>query len=136
MSQKICKRLSILNTQYYSFKHLRRADCGSGTMLGMGLVIVICSMLVVCATLGAILVQKHRAYALANASAISGAVAMRNMQDDACQVAERTAKANNGKIESCVEKDDDVLISLSMPLRLPMVNKINVTARAGLIDCD
>ncbi|RFT30526.1 pilus assembly protein TadE, partial [Gardnerella vaginalis] len=25
--------------------------------------------------------------------------------------------------------------SLSVPLRLPMVNKINVTARAGLIDC-
>lgn len=135
MSQKICKRLSILNTQYYSFKHLRRADCGSGTMLGIGLVTAICSMLVLCAVIGSILVSKHRAYALANAAAISGAVAIQNMQGDACKIAQNTARANNAKIESCVEKDNDISLKLSVPLHLPMANSISVSAKAGLVDC-
>ena len=133
MSQKRTRRLKL---QCFSSKHLRRADCGSGTMLGIGLVLLICSMLVICAIIGSILVQKHRAYALANAAAISGAVALKNMQNNACDVAFNIANANNAKIESCTEKEDDILLKLSVPLHLPMASKITVSARAGLVDCD
>lgn len=133
MNQKRAKRLI---TQCLEAKHLHGADCGSGTMLGIGLVTAICSILVLCAVIGTILVSKHRAYALANAAAISGAVALKNMQNNACDVAFNIANANNAKIESCTEKEDDILLKLSVPLHLPMASKITVSARAGLVDCD
>ena len=129
------KRTKRLITQCFCFKHLNGVDCGSGTMLGIGLVTAICSMLVLCAVIGSILVSKHRAYALANAAAISGAVAIQNMQGDACKIAQNTARANNAKIESCVEKDNDISLKLSVPLHLPMANSISVSAKAGLVDC-
>ncbi|MFU0549180.1 Rv3654c family TadE-like protein [Gardnerella piotii] len=132
MSQKRAKRLI---TQCLETKHSRGADCGSGTMLGIGLVTAICSILVLCAVIGTILVSKHRAYALANASAISGAVAIQNMYGDACKIAQNTATANNAKIESCVEKDNDVSLKLSVPLHVPMASRITVSAKAGLVDC-
>lgn len=113
-----------------------KADCGSGTVLGIVLVIAVCVMLVISAILGHVLSVKHQAYAVATAAALSGASALQRMEPNACRAASRTVVSSRLKMKFCTSTKDDVTVRVTAPLNIPFAPSVEVAARAGLEDCD
>lgn len=116
-------------------KKSRKADCGSGTALGIMLVIAVCLMLVFSTILGHVLSSKHQAYAVATASALSGASALQRMETHVCNAAARTVTSSHAILKSCASTHDDVTVRVAVPLHIPFAPSVEVVARAGLEDC-
>lgn len=118
-------------------KCLHRADDGSGTMLGIGLIIVVCSMLILSVNIGYVLVEKHRVHAVASSAALSGARVLQKMDgNNECAIAQSIISANGITMESCKSENDDVTLKVNLQTRIPFIPKIVETVKAGLISCD
>ncbi|WP_422111981.1 Rv3654c family TadE-like protein [Gardnerella sp. DNF00497B] len=117
-------------------KRCKGIDCGSGTMLGIMLVIAVCSILVLSAILCNVLGAKHQAYAVATSAALSGASALQRMEDNACEVVARTVASSNAFLKSCNSTSNDVTVRISVGLNIPFASNVEVSARAGLEDCN
>ena len=119
---------------YFARKRCGAVDCGSGTMLGIMLVIAVCLMLVFSTILGHVLSSKHQAYAVATASALSGASALQRMETHVCNAAARTVTSSHAILKSCASTHDDVTVRVAVPLQIPFAPSVEVVARAGLED--
>lgn len=119
-----------------SINRINSADCGSGTVLGIMLVIAVCAMLVLSAIFGHVLSAKHQANAVATAAALSGASALQRMEPNACEFATRTVTSSRATLKSCVSTADEVSVSVTVPLNIPFASSLEASARAGLENCD
>ena len=117
-------------------KWVHRADDGSGTILGVGLIIIVCSMLILSANIGYILIEKHRVHAVSSSAVLSGVKVLQKLEGDACDVVKNIVNANNVTIESCKSENDDVTITVSVQTKIPFIPKIVDTVKAGLVSCD
>lgn len=117
-------------------KRSSEMDCGSGTVLGIMLVIAVCTMLVLSAILGHVLSSKHQAYAVATAAALSGASSLQRMENNACDAASRTVSSSRAILKSCTSTKDDVTVRVTLPLNIPFASSVEVAAKAGLENCD
>lgn len=85
--------------------------------------------------LGHVLSSKHQAYAVATASALSGASALQRMETHVCNAAARTVTSSHAILKSCASTHDDVTVRVAVPLQIPFAPSVEVVARAGLEDC-
>lgn len=117
-------------------KRGKRVDCGSGTALGILLVVTVCSMLVFLAVLGHVLSAKHQAHEIATAAALSGASVLQRMETHACEAASRTVTASKATVQSCSETRDEVAVRVEVALNIPFAKSVSAAARAGLEACE
>lgn len=120
----------------FARKKSNKADCGSGTALGVMLVIAVCSMLAVAAILGHVLSARHQAYTVATAAALSGASALQRMENNPCEFSTRTVTSSHAILKSCKSAKDEVTVSVTVPLNIPLAPSVEASARAALEDCD
>lgn len=116
---------------------LHRQDRGSGTVLAVGIVIMVISILMTASCVGYVLIEKHHAHAVATVAALAGASALQSSgnTENECAIVGQAVHVNGGLLESCVVEHHDVTVRVSMPLSLIGVSKVSVAARAGLENC-
>lgn len=114
-----------------------KGDRGSGTLLGVGLVLVLSLFLGSISVLGKVIVTQSKAQtasdlsALAGASAFSGAMAA----SSPCSVVEVVATKNSAQVESCVSIGSDVVVEVSVASGVPLYPKISSRSKAGPASC-
>lgn len=93
-------------------------DRGSGTVVAVGLIGLVASLLVVAVLLAAAVLAVHRARGAADLAAIGAArtVLLGGDQGRACREAAALVEANNADMESCSVRGDDVSVEASVPL--------------------
>ncbi|MDO5698126.1 MAG: hypothetical protein Q4G51_09145 [Dermatophilus congolensis] len=91
---------------------------GSGTVIAVGVIGLIASLIVVVALVGAAVLAAHRARAAADLAAIGAArtVLLGGDQGRACREAVSLVKANNAAMDSCSVHGSDVTVAASVPL--------------------
>jgi secretion/DNA translocation related TadE-like protein len=104
-------------------------DRGSGTVFALAL-----SMLVVLAVTagfvgGLAVVARHRAEAAADLAALAGAAAVPTGTVDACAQADRVARANGGRLDSCTVAGQVVEVQVAHDLRLGRLGAGTAVAR-------
>jgi secretion/DNA translocation related TadE-like protein len=108
---------------------------GAGTVLALGIVAVLASLLLVCAALGAAVLARHRAAGAADLAALAAADRSVGRADGPpCLAAERAATANDAALTACrVEWDGSVSVEVSVPLPRPWqrLGTARARARAG-----
>lgn len=116
--------------------YLKRADEAAGSIIGVMLVMVVCSLLALAATAGYVIGQKNRTQSVATVAALSAMRMIEHLEDDqACAMAQTVVLANNATLDSCVATDDEVKVRVSMSLAIPLVTKVSYEATAGFADC-
>ena len=110
-------------------------DEGAGTVLAVGLVAVLGSLVLACATLGAAVVSRHRAASAADLAALAGADrAMGRAAGEPCQAAASVARVNATELTSCrVGADGSVTVSVQVSLPSPWttLGPAEARSRAG-----
>ena len=48
----------------------------------------------------------------------------------------RAAAENDAQLESCAVEGDDIVVTVSVPLRLPFMSRVSQRSRAGPISCE
>jgi secretion/DNA translocation related TadE-like protein len=115
----------------------RRASCdsGSGTVLALGLVAVLASLVLVCAALGAAIVARHRAAAAADLAALAAADrSLGRAPGVPCAVAGEVTQANDARLTGCrVDGDGSVIVRVRVRLPAPWarLGVAEAAARAG-----
>ncbi|WP_291314349.1 Rv3654c family TadE-like protein [Corynebacterium sp. UBA2622] len=98
-------------------------DEGYATVTSAGIIAAVVSLLLVVAGLGARVVDTHRARGAADLAAVAAATAL-YQGFDPCRAAERTARDNGARMESCTEHPPDVVVTARVGSR-------SASARAG-----
>lgn len=115
----------------------RRAphESGSGTVLALGLVAVLASLVLVCVALGAAVVARHRAAAAADLAALAGADrSLGRVPGVPCAAADSAARANDAQLTGCrVDGDGSVMVNVQVRLPAPWarLGVAQAAARAG-----
>ncbi|MDP9219170.1 MAG: flp pilus-assembly TadE/G-like family protein [Actinomycetota bacterium] len=95
------------------------SDEGAGTVLAVGLVAMLGSLVLACAALGAAVVSRHRAASAADLAALAGSDrALGRATGEPCQAAASVARANATQLTSC-RVDADGSVTVSVQVRLP-----------------
>ncbi|MBT1177652.1 flp pilus-assembly TadE/G-like family protein [Bifidobacterium callimiconis] len=111
------------------------ADEGSGTVVGVGLVLMVGVLLTAILALGNVLHCKTVAGTAADSAALAGATALYDSAGDPCTVAKRLAKKNRATLETCRTLDEDVIVTVRVKTRVPLVGDVHTSARAGPKNC-
>lgn len=118
---------------------LHRSDKGSGTVVGVALVMVAATLVSVMSGAGHVAVRHAQARSAADLAAFSAALAWRNGRRDPCSLAGAVAEGNNASMVSCHMEGEhmgDVEMSVTMHVDVPLVSKVVASARAGPSACD
>ena len=111
---------------------LMQSDEGSGTMACVMLIALAAALIATVA-----LLCRSRARSAADATALSAASAYwSGGASDPCAVGRRAAAENDAQLESCVVEGDDIVVTVSVPLRLPFMSRVSQRSRAGPISCE
>ncbi|WP_158214206.1 Rv3654c family TadE-like protein [Bifidobacterium vansinderenii] len=113
----------------------RFSDEGSGTVAGVGLILMVGVLLGAILALGNVLHCKTVAGTAADSAALAGATALYESAGDPCAVAKRLAKKNHATLETCRTLDEDVIVTVRVKTRIPLVADVRTAARAGPKDC-
>jgi secretion/DNA translocation related TadE-like protein len=110
-------------------------DGGAGTVLALGLVAVLASVLLLGAALGAAVLARHRAAAAADLAALAAADrSVGRASGPACATAARVAVTNDALLVGCrVAADGSVLVEVRVELPPPWgrLGTASARARAG-----
>ena len=111
-----------------------RDDEGSGTVLGVALVMLVGVLLMAISVAGGLFISQTRARAAADLAAVSAATALLEGRS-ACDVASSVAAANGAGLEACTVQDEDVLVRVSVSTRIPLAPQVVRSAQAGPVPC-
>ena len=114
---------------------LMQSDEGSGTMACVMLIALAAALIATVASVGGALLCRSRARSAADATALSAAY-WSGGASDPCAVGRRAAAENDAQLESCVVEGDDIVVTVSVPLRLPFMSRVSQRSRAGPISCE
>ena len=105
---------------------------GAGTVLALGLVLVLATLVIGCAAVGAAVAARHRAATAADLSALAAADRSLGRAGGApCAAAGSVAGANGADLTACaVEDDGSVSVAVSVGLPRPWHGLGTATARA------
>ena len=115
-----------------------RADEGSGTIVGVALIMLVAVLMSSVAVAGRLLTVRAAARSAADLAALSAAVALRDGAADPCAVAGTVASAHAGNLASCTvggELGGDVTVSVGIDTQVPFMPHIAIEARAGPVPC-
>jgi secretion/DNA translocation related TadE-like protein len=116
---------------------LMQSDEGSGTMACVMLIALAAALIATVASVGGALLCRSRARSAADATALSAASAYwSGGASDPCAVGRRAAAENDAQLESCAVEGDDIVVTVSVPLRLPFMSRVSQRSRAGPISCE
>ena len=127
---------------------LMQSDEGSGTMACVMLIALAAALIATVASVGGALLCRSRARSAADATALSAASAAlvtasfhastywSGGASDPCAVGRRAAAENDAQLESCAVEGDDIVVTVSVPLRLPFMSRVSQRSRAGPISCE
>ena len=110
---------------------LRGRDHGAATVwvLAVGLAFVLLGL--ACAAVGVAAVGRHEAQTAADLGALAGAARTLEGPDAACARAAEIVVANGGRMNGCAVHGFDVVVTVSVVVRLPPQGSVRVaTARA------
>ncbi|WP_190973702.1 Rv3654c family TadE-like protein [Bifidobacterium tissieri] len=114
---------------------MSRDDEGSGTMMGVGLVLMVGVLLTAVLALGNVLHCKAVAGTAADSAALAGATSLYESVGNPCAVAKQLAKANAAVLDRCEIVGEDVTVTVRVKPRVPFVGDILAASRAGPRDC-
>lgn len=116
---------------------VREDERGSGTMLMVGILIVVVTFCLVGVGVAGYLVGYHRVRTAADLAALSGAGALVDHQD-ACAAAQHNAHSNGARVVSCAQVGDavdfvvTVRAEVAVGIRVPgLPRRISAVAYAG-----
>jgi secretion/DNA translocation related TadE-like protein len=113
----------------------QQRDEGAGTVLALGLVALLASLVLACVALGAVVVARHRAASAADLAALAGADRTLGRAAGApCSAARTVARVNGGVLSKCSVTADGT-VSVVVQVRLPppwdRLGTAQARARAG-----
>jgi secretion/DNA translocation related TadE-like protein len=119
-------------------ERLRVADAGSGTILGVALIMVVGLFLGGVGIAGRVMYCQAVAQTGADAAAISAAKALSGISESSspCGDAERAATANSAALERCAPDGSDAQVRVSVETGVPLVSRVSADSRAGPAGCD
>ena len=125
----------------------RLSERGSGTMLGVTLVLVTLVMLSSAAAAGNVVVVRARVRSAGDIVAVSAARSLQSAAVSAassnqhhgggaaCELAGRVAAMNDVSLVSCTRDGADVTVEVSGATSVPFVSSVMGTSRAGPQEC-
>ena len=111
------------------------SDPGSGTVLGIMLMVLVGLGLGLAVLLGNLMICRTRARTGADVSALAAASALDEKQTQPCALASRVARLNRGVLTDCQVDGGDVKVSVGVETRIPMMPRLVQSARAGPEPC-
>nr|WP_274608137.1 Rv3654c family TadE-like protein [Bifidobacterium phasiani] len=109
---------------------------GSGTIMGVMMIMAVGLLLCALAALGQALICQARARGAADAVALSAAAALLYGDgDDPCAVAGVVAERNQARLDACVVDGEDVEVRVLVPTGMPIVDAAFGRSRAGPVPC-
>lgn len=125
-----------IDCRYHLFS--RRAS-GSGTVLGIMLIMMISMMLTAALLAGKLFVCHQRAQMAADTSALAASAADNGFiaGQSACTAAANCAELNHATLTRCTKdvEADDMKVTVSYATHVPFVPLLTVSSRAGPIPC-
>ncbi|RSX53633.1 TadE-like protein [Bifidobacterium goeldii] len=116
---------------------LQRSDEGSGTMLGVMLIMLAGVLMGVIAAAGNLLICQTKARSIADVAVISAADSFwKGATNDPCAIAQYAAKADAGSVTACSTEGDDVTVTVAVPTKVPFMPTVSQQSRAGPLLCD
>lgn len=112
-----------------------RSDEGSGTVVGVGLVMVAAVLLSAILAVGNVLYCRSVAQTAADHAALAAAAALYESAGDPCAEGGSTAAANRARMTGCAIDGEDVTVTAAVSTRVPFVGDASARARAGPKDC-
>lgn len=114
-----------------------RSERGSGSMIMIGVMLVVTTVALAGICIAGYLVAAHRVRSAADLAALSGASAV-SRGEEGCRAARSNARANGVTVASCAQVGDEVDFvvtveaQLAVALRLPgLPSTVAATAHAG-----
>ncbi|NMN00578.1 TadE-like protein [Bifidobacterium sp. DSM 109958] len=114
---------------------LRRADRGSGTVLGAALIMVAAVLLCIVAAVGQVMACRLRAQGAADVAALAVASARYEGRDGPCAEAERIVAAHGFRLDGCLLDGADAQVTVSADTGVPLAGAVTARARAGPTPC-
>ncbi|PXY81525.1 Rv3654c family TadE-like protein [Bifidobacterium asteroides] len=111
------------------------SDPGSGTVLGIMLMVLVGLGLGLAVLLGNLMICRTRARTGADVSALAAASALDEGQTQPCALASRVARLNRGVLTDCQVDGGDVKVSVGVETGIPMMPRLVQSARAGPEPC-
>ena len=93
----------------------RLDERGAGTVLVLGGIGLLLAVAVAASLVGGVLLVRTRAAAAADLAALAGATSALSGEQEACSQAARVAQANGVRLDSCVLRDVQLWVEVSMP---------------------
>jgi len=112
-------------------------DCGSGTVLVLGIIAVLLAMAVCAGGLIQAQAAAGKARSAVDLAALGGATALSSIvaPGEPCEVAGRVARANGAEVTECTVVGEDVVVEVSVRTRVLGIDREAVSAaRAGPAD--
>lgn len=113
----------------------KSADRGSASIVAVGLVVGIITLLTIIAAVGNVLISKAQAHTAADIAALAGASVQMNASADACSLAAQIASDNQAQLDDCAVENDEVQVAVTVRTRVPLVSRVTVRSRAGPVPC-
>lgn len=108
---------------------------GSGTVVGVALVLMVGALLAALAAGANMLIAGTVARTAADQAALAGASAFSEGSADPCSAASMVAFANRGILVSCEVIDEDVRVRVGVRPSVAMLPQVERVARAGPVAC-
>lgn len=114
----------------------RQSESGIATLWGLAIIGILLLFAAVSAGVVSLIGARHQAEAAADLAALAGAQSIADGTDDPCQVADRVAVANRGRLVRCTVYDDivEVRVEIESPRLLGRAWTLTGRARAGPAD--
>lgn len=113
-----------------------KSDAGSGTMLGVVLIIGVAVCLTALTLVGNALVVSAQARSAADMAALAAAGAYQAGENEPCRAAVDNAAKVDATVVECRIVDEDALVSVSRRLLLTSLPPVEQRSRAGPEFCD
>ena len=116
---------------------LMQSDEGSGTMACVMLIALAAALIATVASVGGALLCRSTCAERCRCHGIVGGVGVLVWWRirSVCR-RRRAAAENDAQLESCAVEGDDIVVTVSVPLRLPFMSRVSQRSRAGPISCE
>lgn len=116
---------------------MRRADRGSGTVMGATLLFAVGILLSIVGIGGQLSFCSARAQTGSDMAALEAAKTLSGLTKakSACDAARSAALANGSRISECSAQGSDAQVKVSVETGVPLLAVMEATSRAGPLDC-
>ena len=111
-----------------------RDDEGSGTVLGVALVMLVGVLLMAISVAGGLFISQTRARAAADLAAVSAATALLEGRS-VCYATSSVDEGSGVGLEVCTFQDGDFFVWVSVSTRIPLAPQVVRSAQAGPVPC-